>query len=691
MYSEADIRDVALIGHGGSGKTSLGEALLFDTKATTRLGRVDEESSNLDTEPEEKKRKGTINPHVAAIEWAKSKINVIDTPGQGDFLVDALIALSAADSAISVISASDGVQVYTEKTWLEADRLGLPRMVFVNKMDRERADFDGVLEQVQKILSDKAVAVTLPIGKEAGFSGVIDLLTGKALRFFDDGRDVQTGDVPADLQGAVAAAREKLVEAVAASDDELMTKFFDAGTLTDAELAEGMKKAVRSKMLFPVFCGSAYLNRGVQPILDRMVQLLPTAAESQPRAGKGKGDGQVTRPPQAGAPASAYVFKVIPSEVGKMAVVRVISGKLTADAPIFNSSHDKDERIGPLYVFTPGKRHTIPEAYPGDIVGIAKLKATHTGDTLCDARDPVIFPAPKVPAPVVRYSIKAKGKTDEAKLAQKLHDVMEEDIALRIEHDQSSKEILLGGCGPVHIEATLDKLRRAGVEVELAPPRIPYLETVRGRAKNVEGKHKKQTGGKGQFGVCYIHMEPAPRGTGLEFVDAIVGGSIPRQFIPSVEKGMRDRMSRGGIAGYPVTDIKVTLFDGKYHDVDSDSRSFEMAGSKGFMTAFKQAQPVLLEPHMKIEVICPEESMGTIIGDLNNRRARIAGMEAQGKNQVVKATIPMHETLDYSAFLRSATGGRGSFTIENSHYEEMPAHLADKVIAANKQVEEEEE
>lgn len=691
MYSEADIRDVALIGHGGSGKTSLGEALLFDTKATTRLGRVDEESSNLDTEPEEKKRKGTINPHVAAIEWGKSKINFIDTPGQGDFLVDALIALSAADSAISVVSASDGVQVYTEKTWLEADRLGLPRMVFVNKMDRERADFEGVLEQAQKILSDKAVAVTLPIGKEAGFSGVIDLVSGKALRFSDDGRDVQTGDIPGDLQGAAAAAREKLVEAVAASDDELMTKFFDAGTLTDAELAEGMKKAVRGKMLFPVFCGSAYLNRGVQPLLDRMVQLLPTAAESQPRPGKGKADGQVTRSPQATAPTSAYVFKVIPSEVGKMAVVRVISGKLTADSPIFNSSHDKDERIGPLYVFTPGKRHTIPEAYPGDIVGIAKLKATHTGDTLCDPRDPVVFPAPKVPAPVVRYAIKAKGKTDEAKLAQKLHDVMEEDIALRIEHDQSSKEILLGGCGPVHIEATLDKLRRAGVEVELAPPRIPYLETVRGKAKNVEGKHKKQTGGKGQFGVCYIHLEPAPRGTGLEFVDAIVGGSIPRQFIPSVEKGMRDRMTRGGIAGYPVTDIKVTLFDGKYHDVDSDSRSFEMAGSKGFLTAFRQAQPVLLEPHMKIEVICPEESMGTIIGDLNNRRARIAGMEAQGKNQVVKATIPMHETLDYSAFLRSATGGRGSFTIENSHYEEMPAHLADKVIAANKQVEEEEE
>ncbi len=694
-YSEAEIRDVVLIGHGGAGKTSLAEAMLFDARATTRLGRVDDETSNLDTEPEEKKRKGTINPHVAAIEWQKTKINLIDTSGQGDFMVDSLFALSAADSALLLIGASDGVQVYTEKTWLEADRLGLPRMIFINKMERERADFGHALEQAQRMLSDKVAAVMLPIGQEGGFSGVIDLLANKALRFSNDGRDVSTGDIPEDLKAAAQAAREKLIEAVAASDDDLMSKFFDAGTLSEEELEAGLRKAVRLRQLFPVFCGSALQNRGVQPVLERIVSLLPPASEAEPRAGIGKGPDknpvEIKRAPKTSEPTSAVVFKIVPSEVGKMAMARVVSGKLTADTAIYNATGDRAERIGPLYLFTPGKRVTVHEAHPGDIVGIAKLKATHTGDTLCDEKDPVVFPKPHVPAPVVRYSIHPKTKTDEAKLAQKLHDIADEDIALRLEHDHTTKELLLGGSGPVHIEATLDKLRRAGIEVELHPPRIPYLETIRGRVKNIEGKHRKQTGGKGQYGVCFINIEPTPRGAGFVFDDAVVGGSIPRQFIPAVEKGIRDRMSRGGLAGYQCTDLKVTLFDGKYHDVDSDSRSFEMAGSKAFFAAFKLATPVLLEPYMKIEVTCPEETMGTIIGDLNNRRAHIAGMDSKGKNQLVKAKVPMSETLSYAAFLSSATGGRGSFEVELSHYEEMPGHLSDKVIAAKKHVEEEEE
>lgn len=690
-YSEADIRDVALIGHGGSGKTSLAEAILFDTKMVTRLGRVDDETSNLDTEPEEKKRKGTINPHVATVEWQKTKLNIIDTSGQGDFLVDTLVALGASDSAVCVISASDGVQVYTEKGWAEADRMGMPRLIFINKMDRERADFANVVEQVQRVLSDKATPVALPIGAESKFEGVVDLLTQKAYRFSEDGREVTVESIPADLAGAVNAAREKLIESVAASDDDLMARFFDAGTLTDSELEDGLRKAVATGQVFPVLCGSAIANRGVQPLLDAMVALLPPAKDGKPRTGRGKGDTEVRRSPRQSDPLSAYVFKMIPSEVGRMALVRVISGKLTADSSILNASHDKSERIGQLYVFTPGKRSTVSEAFPGDIVGLSKLKATSTGDTLSDEKEPVRFPRPEVPAPVVRYSITPKSKTDEAKLAQKLHDIAEEDIALRIEHDGTTKETLLGGCGPVHIESTLEKLRRGGIDVDLAPPRIPYLETIRGRAKNVEGKHKKQTGGKGQFGVCYINMEPTPRGTGFVFEDAIVGGAIPRQFIPAVEKGIRDRMARGGIAGYTCTDIKVTVFDGKYHDVDSDSRSFEMAGSKGFFAAFKQAQPVILEPYMKIEITCPEDTMGAVIGDLNNRRAKIAGMESRGRNQVIKASIPMSETLDYSAFIRSATGGRGSFALEMSHYEEMPQHLAEKVIAAAKKHAEEEE
>lgn len=690
-YSEAEIRDVVLIGHGGSGKTSLAEAVFFDTKAVTRLGRVDDETSNLDVEPEEKKRKGTVNPHCATVEWARSKINFIDTSGQGDFIVDTMTAIGASDAALCVVSASDGVQVYTEKTWEEAMRLSMPALFFINKMDRERADFAHAVETVQKALSDKAVPITLPIGAESGFEGVIDLVTQKAHRFSEDGREVTSEAIPASLQAAVNSAREKLIEAVAASDDDLMATFFDAGTLTDSELADGLRQAVAARQIYPVLCGSAATNRGVQTLLDAIVQLVPPAAAGHSRSGKGKGDAEVQRSPKSTEPLSAYVFKMIPSEVGRMAMVRVISGKLTADSNVFNSTHDKSERVGQLYLFTPGKRASVNEAHPGDIVGLAKLKATRIGDTLCDEKDPVRFPLPHVPAPVVRYALLSKGKTDEAKLAQKLNDIKEEDLSLKIEYDAATKETIIGGCGPVHIEVTLEKLRRASVEVELAPPRIPYLETIRGRAKNVEGKHKKQTGGKGQFGVVYLDLEPAPRGSGLIFEDAIVGGAVPRQFIPAVEKGIKERMSRGGLAGYQCTDVKVRLFDGKYHDVDSDSRSFEMAGSKGFLAAFKQAHPVILEPHMKIEVVCPEDHMGQIIGDLNNRRAKIAGMEARGRMQVIKATLPMSETLDYSAFLRSATGGRGGFTLEASHYEEMPAHLADKVIAAAKKTHDEDE
>jgi elongation factor G len=691
-YSEAEIRDVVVMGHGGSGKTSLGEAILFDAKLVTRLGRVDDETSNLDTEPEEKKRKGSINPHVSAVEWQKTKLNLIDTSGQGDFMVDTMIAIGAADSALCLVSASDGVQVYTEKTWEEADRLLMPRVIFVNKMDRERADFSAAMEQIHRVLSPQAVAVQLPIGAESQFEGVVDVLSQKAYRFSEDGREVSVTDVPANMSAAVKAARDKWMEEVAGSDDDLMARYFDVGELTDEELLSGLRQAITSGKMFPVFCGSAAQNRGIQPLLDGLVALLPPASSSRVRIGSGKTGNEVRRSPKSSEPLSAFVWKIIPTEVGKMALVRIVSGHIAADSPIWNVTHDKGERVGQLYLFTPGKRTSVPEAHAGDIVGLAKLKSTRIGDTFSDEKEVVKFAPPQVPAPVVRFSLHIKGKTDEAKLAQKLHDIHEEDLSLSVEYDAATKETLIGGCGPVHIEATLDKLRRAGVEVELAPPRIPYLETIRGRAKNVEGKHKKQTGGKGQFGVCFLDVEPAPRGTGLIFEDAIVGGAIPRQFIPSVEKGIKERMHRGGLAGYPITDVKVRVFDGKYHDVDSDSRSFEMAGSKGFLAAFKQAQPVLLEPYMKIEVSIPEDYMGTVIGDLNNRRAHIGGMEAKGKVQMIMAQIPMSETLDYSAFLRSATGGRGNFGLAMSHYAEMPQQLADKVIAsAKKHVEEDEE
>jgi elongation factor G len=689
-YDTQDIRNVVWVGHGGAGKTSLAEAVLYVAGGATRRGVAGTDSSNFDYEPEEIKRQGTIQVSVGYAEWQKKKINFVDTPGDQNFLVETRIAMQvAADAAIVVVSCPDGVQVGTEKVWQFCEELGLPRAVFVNKMDRERAIWDTCLDDIRKTLSDKATALQLPIGAESGFEGVIDLLHMKALRFSEDGREVKTEAVPAGLAAEAQQAREKLIEDIASSDDALLEKYLGTGELSEEEVVAGLKKAMNSGALVPVFCGSAARNAGIQPLLDLIVAEFPSPDTRPARAGDdGKGH-TVERSASVDQPFAGRVFKTIGADIGKISLVRVLSGKLTADSNVYNSTRETTERTGSLYALIGKKRETVPEVAAGDIIGLAKLKATKTGDTLCDEKAPIKRPPLDVPAPVIKYAIRAKSKNDEDKLGAKLHDLQDEDVALKIEHDQASKEVLLGGMGQSHIEATVEKLRRLGVEVDLLPPKIPYLETIKGRAKNVEGKHKKQTGGKGQFGVCFIDMEPLPRGGGFEFVDAIVGGAIPRQFIPSVEKGIRLRMGKGVVAGYPVTDVKVTLFDGKYHDVDSDSRSFEMAGSKGFFAAFKLCKPALLEPVMVVEISCPDENMGDIMGDINSRRGRVLGMESTGKSQVIKAHVPMSETLKYAADLRSMTGGRGSFTVAFSHYDELPAHLADKVIAEHKVQEEE--
>ncbi len=689
-YDTKDIRNVVLVAHGGAGKTSLAEAILFDGKAVTRLGVAGTDSSNLDYEPEEIKRQGTIQTSVAYVEWQKKKINFIDTPGDQNFLVDTRVAMQvAADAAVVVVSCVDGVQVVTEKVWQFAEELALPRVVFVNKMDRERADFDTVLADIKKSLSEKASPLQLPIGNEAGFEGVVDLLTVKAWRFSEDGREAKAADVPANLKDAVAKAREKLVEDIASTDDALLEKYLGTGELSEEEIATGLRRAIVSKNLVPVLCGAAGRNTGIQPLLDFIAAEFPSPDLMPPRKGVDGKNNPVERSADDGQPLALRVFKTIGADIGKISICRVLSGKMTADSNLLNANRDVTERSGSLYTLIGKKRDTTPEAAAGDIIGLAKLKSTKTGDTLCDEKAPFKRPDLDVPAPVIKYAIHAKSKGDEDKLGAKLHDLQDEDVALRIERDQTSKEILLCGMGQSHIESTVEKLRRLGVEVELLPPKIPYLETIKGRKDNVEGKHKKQTGGKGQFGVCYINMEPLPRGGGFEFVDGIKGGAIPRQFIPAVEKGIRDRMARGVIAGYPVTDVKVTLIDGKYHDVDSDGRSFEMAGSKGFFAAVRECKPTLLEPVVEVEITCPEENMGDIMGDINSRRGRVLGMESRGKNQVIKAQMPMSETLKYSADLRSMTGGRGSFTLAFSHYDELPSHLAEKVISAHKVQEEE--
>ncbi len=695
-YTPTEIRDVVLVGHGGAGKTMLADAILFATRATQRLGRVDDDTSTFDYEPEEHKHKSTISASVGHVEWKKAKINLVDTSGHGNFLVDTRIAVEVGDAGVVVVSAADGVQVYTERTWGYLDEVGVPRCVLVGKMDRDRADFDAAVDSIRTTLSDKALPIHIPIGVGEGFTGMIDLLSMKALSWKDEGRAVESADIPAAMQAAAKAAREKLEEAVATADDALLEKYLESGALSDEDFQRGFAKAVRSRALYPILAGAPGLVLGVQPLLDLIVNAFPSPVERAPWRGRLPGSGghegpEATRAPDVEAPVSAYVWKTVNSEIGRLSLLRVLSGKLTGDSNLLSVNHDKREHLGQLYALQGKAREGMTEAYPGDLVAVAKLKTTRTGDTLSDEKAPFLANHPAVPAPMISYAIRAKSKGDEDKLGLRLAEIVDADAAIKVSHDPTSKEVLLGGTGQIHIEVAVEKLARMGVAVDLLPPRVPYLETIKGAAKNVEGKHKKQTGGKGQFGVVYIDIGPLPRGGGFQFEDAVVGGTVPRQFIPAVEKGIRNRMQRGVIAGFPVTDVKVRLFDGKYHDVDSDSRSFEIAGSKAFQEAFKQARPCLLEPVMRVSVECPEEAMGAIVGDLNHRRGQMEGMEVVGRNQVVKALVPMAETLKYSSDLRSITGGRGSFSMEFSHYAEVPAHLAEKVIAEAKVAHEEEE
>jgi len=690
-YETKDLRDVALLGHGKCGKTSLAEAFLFDSGMVTRLGKVDDETSNLDTEPEEVKRKSSVQCALAHCSWENSKINIIDTPGDGNFAGDAILGVWAADAAVVVVSAPDGVQVGTERGWDLASRNGLPRIVFINKLDRDRADFQGALAEVREILAKNAVPMQIPLGAEQQFRGVVDLLSMKALLFEDGGRDVQVQEIPEELREEAEEARELLVDEIASSDDDLAEKYLDAGELSPEDLRTGLARAIREGAMVPVLCGSATRNIGVQPLMDLVVSCFPSPLDRPPFKATDAGGEEVERSASADEPLSAFVFKSLSADIGRITLLRVVSGTLRADSTILNPARGAKERVGQIYLMNGKKREAVTEAAAGDLVGLAKLKETRTGDSLCDEKAPVTFPVPGLPEPVISFAIRPRSKGDEEKVATKLSDILEEDTSLQLERDQTSKEMLLKGLGQIHIEITVEKLRRMGVDVDLAEPKVPYRETIKGRATDVEGKHKKQTGGRGQFGVCYIDMEPKKTDSDdpLEFIDEIFGGSIPRQFIPSVEKGIRDRMAKGVIAGYPVEGITVHLKDGKYHPVDSDGRSFEMAGSKAFQAAFKAANPILREPVMELEVICPEENMGDIIGDISSRRGKVMGTEARGRRQVIRAQVPLAEVLRYAVDLESLTAGRGAFTMTFSHYEEVPANLAEKIIAGSRVAEEE--
>jgi elongation factor G len=687
VYDAPNIRNVALVGHGGSGKTSLASALLFDAGAVNRLGRVEDGTTVTDFDPDEVERKISLLAAPAFAEWKKAKVNIVDAPGYANFLSEARAALRVADAALVVVDAVAGVEVQTEKVWGFADELSLPRLVVVHKMDRENASFDRTLERVQAAFGRAAVPVAVPVGEEKAFKGVVDLVSGKAHVYADDASGkFQATEVPADQADAAKAAREKLVEMVAESNEELMEEFFEKGTLTQEQLARGLRAAVAAGKIFPVLPASSLANVGIHALLDAIVDMAPSPVDR----GEAKGTdaaakAEASRRPAADAPFSAFVWKtIVDPHAGRISLFRVYSGTLKSDSGVHNTTRDSAERVGSL-VLLQGKTQTpVPEVQAGDLGAVAKLKDTQTGDTLADKASPIVYAPVVFPEPATTFAIEPKTRGDEDKISIALQRLQEEDPVLRVSRDPQTKEMLLSGMGQLHVEVVVGRLRkRYKVEVNLKKPKIPYRETIKGSAE-AHGRHKKQTGGHGQFGDCRIRMKPLPRGEDFKFVDDIFGGSIPKNFIPAVEKGIQEARLKGFLAGYPMVDFQVELYDGQYHDVDSSEMSFKIAGSLAFKDGIPKCRPTILEPIMSVEIAVPDEYAGSVMGDLSSRRGRPQGMEPKGSLQLIRAEVPLSEMLSYDAELTSMTGGRGSYHMEMHHYDEVPGHLQEKIISASK-------
>lgn len=688
-YETETIRNVGLFSHGGEGKTSMVETMLFLAGENTRLGRVDDGTSLMDYEPEEVERKASISASVACFDWNKHKINLIDTPGDDNFIYDAKLCMRVVDAAVVVVGAVSGVRVQTERVWEFANEFAIPVFLFINKMDRERADFNRTLEDVRKSFVDKSIVpVQLPIGQEEGFKGIIDLIAKKAYVYKDDlSGTFQEVEIPAEYADEAAKAREKLIESAVEMDDEIMERYLNGDEIKDDEIEACLKGGIWNRRIVPVLAGSAGKAMGMQLLLDHLVTYSPNplykgkAEGIEPRTGKA-----VDRQMTAGEPFSAFIFKTITDPfAGKLTLFKVYSGELHPDSVVLDVKKDEKERIGQIFYLVGKKQKPAGLVSVGDIAAVAKLKEATTGDTLCDEKSPIQYPEVVLPPPLISFSLYPKSKGDEDKLNTSLARLIEEDPSIRYSRDEQTKEFIISGMGQIHIEVLISRMRRKfGVDVELREPKVPYKETIKGKTK-VQGKYKKQSGGKGQYGDCWLELEPLPRGTGFEFVDKIVGGAIPRQYIPSVEKGIVEAMDHGILAGYPTTDFRATVYDGSYHDVDSSDMAFKIAASMGFKKGVEQSQPTLLEPIMKVEVLVPEDTVGDIMGDMNSKRGKIMGVEAKGKNQVVRAVVPMAEMLKYAPDLRSMTGGRGTFTMEFSHYEEVPVHISQKVVdAANR-------
>jgi elongation factor G len=685
-YESKSIRNLAIIGHGGTGKTSLCESILYLAGKTDRPGRVDEGTSSMDYEPEEQKRHISINAATNHIDWDKHRINFIDTPGDSNFAFDTKSCLRIVDAAVVLVDAVGGVEFQTEKVWEYTDEFNLPRLLFISRMDRERADFEKAVESIRERLGKKVTLCSLPIGAENTFAGVVDLTSMKAYTYDDQKKTAKVIDIPSDMTEVVQKYRDVLIEDIAETDDELMNKYLEVGELSADDLQAGLRKGVVSGALIPVVCGSAMKNLGIHPFLDTITRYFPSPVDRGNLSGMKPGTGEEeTRLPEESAPFSALVFKTIADPyAGRLTLFRVYSGTLKSDLSLFNASRKITERIGNLF-FLEGKiQKSVEELIPGDIAAIAKLKETATGDTLSAEKFPIIYPKIEPPPAIISFAVEAKTRGDEDKLVSSIHRLTDEDPTLIFHRDDQTREMILSGLGQVHIEVTVEKMKRKfALEVNLKTPKVPYKETIKGKT-TVQGRYKKQSGGRGQFGDTWLDIEPLPRGSGFEFVDRIVGGVIPGQYRPAVEKGIVEAMAEGVVAGYPVVDLRVSLTDGSYHTVDSSEMAFKIAGSLGFKKGVLECQPTLLEPIVNIAIEIPDEYMGDVIGDLNSRRGKVLGMDSQGHHQIIKGQVPLAEILKYAPDLRSMTSGRGTFTFEHSHYEEVPSYIAEKIIAESK-------
>jgi len=692
-YAISDIRNVALVSHGGAGKTSLAEAVLFDAGVTDRVGKTTEGNTAMDHDPEEIRRQVSINASMAPIEWQGAKINLVDTPGYFDFVAEVKSSLRVVESVVVVVDVVAGIEVGTDLVWKYADENQLPRIVYINKMDRENANFDKVLESVRASFGRNLIPLTLPIGQEAGFRGVIDLVNEKALTYEEGkGRDPKVEPLSGDLAARAAVAREALVEAAAETDDELTVKYLDGEVLTPDEVHRGIRSGVLSGKLVPVLCGSGLKNVGIQPLLDIICLAAPSPADRPAAKGKNPKTGaEEERPASEDAPFSAFVFKTMADPyVGKLNLFRVYSGALASNSSTYNASKEKSERIGQLFLIRGKQQEPVDKVGTGDLGAVAKLQETSTGDTLCDEAKAIIFAPTEFPKPVYQVAIQPKTKGDEEKISQALSRIREEDPTLSVHKEAGTGETILLGMGELHLSVATDRMKRKfGVDVLLKTPKVPYKETIRKTVK-AEGKFKRQSGGRGQYGHVWVEYSPEP-GEDFVFAENIFGGSVPRQYIPAVEKGLREAKDKGVLAGYPVTNFKASLYDGSYHEVDSSEMAFKIAASMSFKKGIMEANPVLLEPIVSVSVLTPDSYMGDVIGDLNRKRGRILGMEREGTMQQVKALVPLAEMFTYAIDLRSMTQGRGTFSMEFDHYEEVPGNIAQAIIEKHQAEKKEEE